>query len=68
MAETKSKKKNKKKSGPNLYSPEYLVKKHGIKIDETLVINQKKSNNYLSFRYWLFNNPTDFNKLYWAIR
>ena len=50
-----NKKKNKKKSGPNLYSPEYLVKKHGIKIDETLVINQKKSNTKTKVNFGFYN-------------
>ena len=30
----KKKKKSKKKTGPSIYSKEYLEKKHGIKIDE----------------------------------
>ena len=36
------KQKIKKKTGPNLYTPEYLSKKHGIKINETTQIKQKK--------------------------
>ena len=30
------KRKRKRKTGPSLYSPEYLAKKHGIKIDESI--------------------------------
>ena len=37
-----SKNKNIKKTGPNLYSPEYLAKKHGIKIkSESIAPNNK---------------------------
>ena len=38
----KTKTKIKKKTGPDLYSPEYLAKKHGIKID-TKTTPQKKT-------------------------
>ena len=31
----------KKKTGPDLYSPEYLAKKHGIKIDSNPVLQNK---------------------------
>jgi len=37
----KSKRKVRKKTGPNLYSPEYLAKKHGIKIDSNPVLQNK---------------------------
>ena len=37
----KSKRKVIKKTGPNLYSPEYLAKKHGIKIDSDPVLQNK---------------------------
>jgi len=36
-----AKRKVKKKTGPNLYSPEYLAKKHGIKIDSEPVLQNK---------------------------
>ena len=37
----KSKRKVIKKTGPDLYSPEYLAKKHGIKIDSNPVLQNK---------------------------
>ena len=37
----KKKKKVKKKTGPSIYSKEYLEKKHGIKIDENFQKHQK---------------------------
>ncbi len=37
----KPKRKIKKKTGPDLYSPEYLAKKHGIKIGEQAKLNTK---------------------------
>ena len=37
----KSKRKIKKKTGPDLYSPEYLAKKHGIKIDSNPALQNK---------------------------
>ena len=37
----KSKRKVRKKTGPDLYSPEYLAKKHGIKIDSKPVLQNK---------------------------
>jgi len=37
----KSKRKIIKKTGPDLYSPEYLAKKHGIKIDSNPVLKNK---------------------------
>ena len=38
-----TKRKIKKKTGPNLYSPEYLAKKHGIKIDSKPILNDEKA-------------------------
>ena len=38
-----TKRKVKKKSGPDLYSPEYLAKKHGIKISSQPVLQNKTS-------------------------
>ena len=37
----KSKRKVRKKTGPDLYSPEYLAKKHGIKIDSNPILQNK---------------------------
>ena len=37
----KTKKKIRKKNGPDLYSPEYLAKKHGIKIDSNPPVKSK---------------------------
>ena len=41
----KTKRKIKKKTGPNLYSPEYLAKKHGIKLDSKIVAKEKITKN-----------------------
>ena len=38
---TKSKRKVSRKSGPDLYSPEYLAKKHGIKISSIPAVKDK---------------------------
>ena len=48
------KKKIKKKSGPDLYSPEYLAKKHGIKLGEETSIkkDEKKKNKDLNFGFY----------------
>ena len=53
----KLKKKNtiKKKVGPNLYSPEYLVKKHGIKINEEQKFTRKRLNNEKSISFGFYN-------------
>ena len=40
-APKKIKKKIKKKLGPDLYSPEYLAKKHGIRINESNTLEKK---------------------------
>tara|TARA_B100001564_G_scaffold137551_1_gene115528 strand:- start:30 stop:545 length:516 start_codon:yes stop_codon:yes gene_type:complete len=40
-----TKRKVKKKTGPDLYSPEYLAKKHGIKIDSKPVLQNKTTKN-----------------------
>ena len=40
-----AKRKTKKKTGPNLYSPEYLAKKHGIKLDSKIPIKDKTTKN-----------------------
>ena len=53
----KTKRKIKKRTGPNLYSPEYLAKKHGIKLDSKIVAKDKVTKNEtkarLGFYYYL---------------
>ena len=52
-------KKIKKKSGPSIYSKEYLEKKHGIKIDESVSrasknrLSKKTSKSYFGFYSYL---------------
>ena len=41
----KSKRKVVTKNGPSLYSPEYLAKKHGIKLDSKIVAKDKITKN-----------------------
>ena len=48
------KKKVKKKRGPNLYSPEYLAKKHGIRIDNENNIS-KKNNSISDVSFGFYN-------------
>ena len=50
------KEKLKKKTGPDLYSPEYLAKKHGIKIDSKPVLQNKiaKDKTKISFGFYSF--------------
>ena len=51
-----TKKKIKKKTGPDLYSPEYLAKKHGIKIDGKTTVKNKttKDKTKVSFGFYSF--------------
>ena len=51
-----TKRKVKKKTGPDLYSPEYLAKKHGIKIDSKPVLQNKiaKNKTRTSFGFYSF--------------
>ena len=51
-----SKKKIRKKTGPDLYSPEYLAKKHGIKIDSKPPIEKKatKVKTKIGFGFYSF--------------
>ncbi len=44
--------KAKKKRGIDLYSPEYLAKKHGIVLNEAEVKNNYKSNEKVSFGFY----------------
>jgi predicted Zn finger-like uncharacterized protein len=51
----KKKKNIKKKSGPSIYSKEYLEKKHGIKIDENVSnLSENRSNKKISQSYFGF--------------
>ena len=51
-----TKTKVKKKTGPDLYSPEYLAKKHGIKIDGKTTVKNKptKDKAKVSFGFYSF--------------
>ena len=50
---TKSKRKVSKKSGPDLYSPEYLAKKHGLKINsESPTKKQKTVEKNITFGFY----------------
>ena len=51
-----TKTKIKKKTGPDLYSPEYLAKKHGIKIGEKPTVKNKltKDKEKISFGFYSF--------------
>ena len=51
-----TKTKIKKKTGPDLYSPEYLAKKHGIKIDEKTPVKSKPTRDKakVSFGFYSF--------------
>jgi len=52
----KSTRKVRKKTGPDLYSPEYLAKKHGIKIDEKPTVKNQltKDKAKISFGFYSF--------------
>ena len=52
----KSKRKVRKKTGPDLYSPEYLAKKHGIKIDSNQNLEKKsdKVKTKVNFGFYSF--------------
>ena len=51
----KTKTKIKKKDGPNLYSPEYLAKKHGIKIDSKPAITSETANNKIKVNFGFYS-------------
>ena len=59
----KTKRKIKKRTGPDLYSPEYLAKKHGIKLDSKIVAKDKVTKNetkaslgfYYSLIIWIIS-------------
>jgi len=50
------KKKIEKKTGPNLYSPEYLEKKHGIKIDKKQTIKNEITKNKSKISFGFYNS------------
>ena len=54
IQKTKKTKKIKKRKGPDLYSPEYLSKKHGIKIQSTPLKEEKtkKIKDHVSFGFY----------------
>ena len=48
-------KKVKKKTGPNLYSPEYLAKKHGIRIDTKPIVKNNSTNTKTKVKFGFYN-------------
>jgi predicted Zn finger-like uncharacterized protein len=56
VGSTKFKKRKVKKRGPNLYSPEYLAKKHGINIDNKPISKKGEfiKENEISFGFYNF--------------
>jgi len=50
-----TKTKIKKKDGPDLYSPEYLAKKHGIKIDSKPALKSKTTQNKTKTSFGFYN-------------
>ena len=50
-----TKRKIKKKTGPDLYSPEYLAKKHGIKIDSKPAIKSETANNKIKVNFGFYS-------------
>jgi len=57
------KKVKKKKDGPNLYSPEYLAKKHGINLNEINLIKKEKKIEYKNNVHFGFYNLIIFYTL-----
>ena len=55
-ATKKIKRKIKNRTGPNLYSPEYLTKKHGIKIDSEPTPKNKITKNKIEFSFGFYNS------------
>ena len=51
----KKKPKSKKRTGPNLYSPEYLAKKHGIRINEDSGFSEKIKENKVKISFGFYN-------------
>jgi predicted Zn finger-like uncharacterized protein len=50
------KNKIKKRTGPSLYSPEYLAKKHGIKIEEGKSSKQKNREDRRNINFGFYNS------------
>ena len=50
------KKKAKKRSGPDLYSPEYLAKKHGIKISTDPIVKNKQNDNMKKIKFGFYRS------------
>jgi predicted Zn finger-like uncharacterized protein len=55
ISQNKSKRKIKKKTGPNLYSPEYLAQKHGIKISSNDEIEEKSNRKEVKLGFGFYN-------------
>ena len=51
----KTKRKVKKKTGPDLYSPEYLAKKHGIKINSNPDLQNEKSKDKTKINFGFYS-------------
>ena len=51
-----SKRKNKKRSEPSLYTPEYLAKKHGIKINDNDTVNKEKKGIITNTNFGFYNS------------
>ena len=49
------KKKVRKKTGPNLYSPEYLAKKHGININNKPITSEKETGKKNKVNFGFYN-------------
>ena len=45
-----------KKAGPSLYSPEYLAKKHGIKIKEKITIKENNLKKQTNLNFGFYNS------------
>ncbi len=50
-----SKRKIKKKSWPNLYSPEYLAKKHGIRLDSKPILENQKGKDKIKIGFGFYS-------------
>ncbi len=59
--------KQKKRTGPDLYSPEYLAKKHGIKINSNIEAENKISKNDKKVTFGFYNTIIVYTILLVAI-
>ena len=57
------KRKNKARVAPNLYTPEYLAKKHGIKISEKKITDKKGLKNTTNTNFGFYNSLIVFSIL-----